>query len=330
MSASRADIGRPITDAWPSLRGQFALARRLFGAGGDRLVATWLAEQLAHVDDAAFADLFAEHLRKATIPARDYAHRVVDNDGLRLLGGIRFFNLDAARPFVDVIALNGAPQTTLPDRESDAVWQRLRRAVSSAWAAFHPRRLRLLVPIDTTLPDDAETDLTVHAAAYQTMADSGASTTDETAVSVVPLDDLDVAVGMTEQRYAEVQRYDPDLAAAITPASRDELADCQAERGLFAIRHRETCVGLLAIRSDNVEWLAGDVVVEEVIDSAYAGKGLAAAAQRSLARSISGRHAIGRAGALLLGTINRRNIASRKTAERAGRPAIMRYAFLDL
>ena len=89
---------------WPSLDAHIELAQSLFGAGGPERVRAWFAAQLDRVTDPDFAQLFAEHIALPGVAEADFNHRIVERGGLRLLGGIRFFGGDAARPFVEAIA----------------------------------------------------------------------------------------------------------------------------------------------------------------------------------------------------------------------------------
>ena len=310
---------RALSD-WPSLVGHRDLADRLFGPAGRDRVQDWFDRQCDRVDDPEFARLFTDHISLPGIAPADYAHRVVRAEGCRVLGGIRFFNGRVDRPFVELVAWAA-------EDGSEAGWTRLRRMVLRDWAAFRPRSLRVLVPADTALPDDAVTDMTVHAATYRAMAAGPAA---ETAVHLTPFEDVRVAVRTMRQRYADVAATDAALAANVGATAQDDLAALHHAGRLLAILNDGRVVGLIATEAGAVAWVAGDVVVEQVIGTAHAGRGLAAAAQQTLARAMSAHPLSARADTLLLGTIDRHNIASRKAALRAGRPAILRYAFIPL
>ena len=84
-------------------------------------------------------------------------------------------------------------------------------------------------------------------------------------------------------------------------------------------------VGALAVCPDRIEWLAGDVVYEEVVDRRFGGCGYAASAQMAL----SDIETIDQ-DRLLIGTIDQLNQASRRTAVNAGRRPVLDYSFLPL
>ena len=58
-----------------SLREHRDLALDLFGARGALLVAQWLDDELAKVDDPAYPRLFTEHVTLPGVAPQDYAHR---------------------------------------------------------------------------------------------------------------------------------------------------------------------------------------------------------------------------------------------------------------
>lgn len=90
---------------WSSLSDQIKLANDLFGPPiGEQKVAAWLDEQISLVEDVDFAQQFASHVQLPGIEVRDYAHRHIRCAHGELLGGIRFYSRNTARPFVDVLA----------------------------------------------------------------------------------------------------------------------------------------------------------------------------------------------------------------------------------
>jgi RimJ/RimL family protein N-acetyltransferase len=74
-----------------------------------------------------------------------------------------------------------------------------------------------------------------------------------------------------------------------------------------------------------VGWIDADEINEEVVDADHAGHGYAASAQRAWA-SRQSHHG----DRMLVGTVDRLNEVSRRTAERAGRPRLLEDVFLLL
>ncbi len=296
---------------WPSLTPQIALAERLFAGRGAALLDVWLDRQVARISDPDFARFFSDHIDLPGIAPSDYTHRLVRAGASRLLGGIRFYGHDPARPFVEVIVHDFAD------------WKALRDCVTAEWRAFEPLHLRTLIAHGATLPPDAYVDVSIHLARYGEMAPPDGR------VRLTAFETASEAIAMTEARYRDLAQADPALARNISPASPDEFHAWHATGQIKAIRARigriEATVGLLAIAPGAVEWIEGDEVNEEVVARAYRGHGFAASAQRAWAA-----HADINPDRLLVGTIDRLNVASRRTAFKAGRDAVLNYALLPL
>ena len=296
---------------WPSLAPHLSLASSLFGERGEGLVRDWLAEHMARIDDPAFAKLFTDHIDLPGIEPADYKHRLVRTERGSLLGGIRFYGQDTTRPFVEVVAHDFGD------------WNALADAVASEWHPFAPLHLRTLGVHGHPLPPGAHVDMSIHLARYGDMAPPDGR------VTLASFGDVEDAVAMVARRYEELGGDDPALARNISAADPDDLRAWHRDGRLVAIHalvdgHR-TVVGLFAAAPGSVEWIAGDEVNEEVIAKRYNGRGFAASAQAAWAA----RDGVD-ADRLLVGTIDRLNVASRRTAERAGRPPVLDYVFVSL
>ena len=296
---------------WPSLAPQAALAKRLFGPRGPALMGSWLDAQVGHITDRDFARLFSDHIDLPGIAPSDYNHRLVRAAGGRLLGGIRFHGHDLARPFVEVVA---------HDFEG---WGALQDCVAAEWRAFAPLHLRVLVTSGAAVPPNAHLDVSVHLACLRDMAPPDGR------VTLAPFSEAEEAVAMVAARYRALAEIDPELARNVSVAEPDDLRAWHAEGHLVAIHAdvggAETTVGLLAIAPGAVAWIEGCEVNEEVVATAHGGHGFAASAQRAWAA-----RADVDPDRLLVGTIDRRNGASRRAAVRAGRSAVLDYVFLPM
>ncbi len=296
---------------WPSLAPQRALSARFPGAGGAASLERWLQTQLARVDDHDFARLFSDHITLSGVVQADFNHRYVRMRAGRFLGGIRFHGGDVTRPFVEIVAHDVAEIAALRD------------AVTQEWALFSPRALRLLLPPGLRPVGDAWLDMSIHAAPYAKMRRP------DDLVRLTPFACVEEAVAMVDARYHDLTRAAPALRRNLSPASARELADCHATGGLRAI-HADGAmtlrpVGLLAVRDGAVEWIEGDEIAEEIVTTAAAGRGVAARAQMVWAAAQQCNR-----DRLLIGTIDGLNPASRRSAENAGRPAVLDYVFVPL
>ncbi len=305
-------------ESWPSMAAHFAVAFRLFGDTGADLVRSWFAQQIDRVTDSQFAGRFSGHFGLPGIRPSDFNHRFIEQESMRLLGGIRFLGGNTAKPFVDIVASSIAD-----DAGQINDWHMLQQIVAERWRAFRPQALRVLLPEEHELPVDAIPDLIVHAASYGSIR--GNPEQYQRRVRLEPFGELAEAEEIVRARYGQLAVETPELARNITPASREELKESFDRGSLFAIRERLETVGLLATIDASVEWLNGDVILEEVVKAEHAGRGLAAEAQRALAQVM-----VECPSRLLLGTIHPENTPSRKTALRVGRSSVLRYVFVTL
>ena len=167
----------------------------------------------------------------------------------------------------------------------------------------------------------ARTDVTIHAARQRDM------TVPDGRVRLKPVADAEEAIEMARDRHALVAARTPDLARNITPARSDDLCAWHEANELHAIVAEGVTVGLLAIAPGSVAWIGGNRVNEEVVAAAHSGQRYAASAQAAWAAA----PAPDRDGdQVLVGTIDRLNLASRRSAELAGRPAVLEEVFVAL
>lgn len=304
--------------AWSSNIPNACVARKVLGDAGSDNLKLWFEQQVDRVSDPNFAQRFGDKRKSFDVPIEAFNHRMVERDTSRLLAGVRFLGGDASKPFVDLIAW-----TEIDAKDGAHNWPLIQHIVAAEWAAFRPFALRVFCTTELTLPEGSRIDQTVHAASYRDMA--ALPTGCSVHVKLERLADATVALRIVRQRYDQLAATEPDLAGRLYPASRNELQESANHGGLFGICSSGRMIGVLSTIVGNVEWLHGDVVLEEVVEPEYAGRNVAAAAQNALAKM-----QVNNANTLLLGTIDQRNLASRKTAERAGRPVMMQYAFLPL
>ncbi|MEP4198284.1 MAG: GNAT family N-acetyltransferase [Aliishimia sp.] len=299
---------------WPSLSAQLTLSKRLFGVTGPELLQNWLDDQAARINDLAFARLFSAHITLPGISEQDFNHRHVTAQNGSLLGGIRFFGGNAERPFVELIAHTF--------QESAGGIEALASLVRSEWRAFKPENMRLLLtPEQLNSFESAQSafiDMSIHAARYEDIKKPNGR------VELATFNNATAAIEIVEQRYRDVSEHDPDLAQNISAADPQDVQEWYDAGQIQAITAKDKTVGLLAIAPGNIEWMTGDEVNEEVISTPHTGKGYASEAQKAWAEQAQDQDK------LLLGTIDRLNPASRKTAEAVGRKAVLNYVFISL
>lgn len=293
-----------LDSTWPSLRDELDLAAALYGLRGRAMIGRWVDDQLARTEDLAFAREFSDHVDLAGVLPSDYLHRRVTTSAGTLLGGIRFYGRDITRPFIEIIA------------HSFTDLNRMRACVCQEWPLFAPRFLRVRVTPGRLTGAGVVLDESVYAAPYCDMHAANPN------VRLAPFGKVEDAEAIVTEAY---RRLDPDLARNITAATAAELDEWHRYDQLRAIHTPEGVVGLLAVVPGTIDWMDGDVINEEVIIFEHRGHGYAAAGQSAWAAE-PGRDR----RRLLIGTIDRHNTASRKTAEAAGRRRVLDAVFISL
>jgi hypothetical protein len=276
-------------------------------AAADRVEA-WLGRQYELIGERAFAERFHMHFPHFEADVLDYAHRIISTPKGSLLGGIRFYGGNTARPFVEIVAHDAALDAGT-----------LAAAAARSWSAFSPPMMRLLLD-PRSRPARARLDQTVHAARVSDMEAPGGG------VTLEPVQDPRDALHIVELRHRDLAASEPELAAEVSVADLDDLSACRQTGTLDFIVTQGGRAGVIATLPGEVAFLEGHVVAEEVVATACTGRGLASEAQRVLAYRLSASAPDG----LLIGTVHADNHASRISAERAGRPVVLEYVFVPL
>jgi RimJ/RimL family protein N-acetyltransferase len=269
----------------------------------------WLELELSRCADPAWNANFKKHFGLPRVTPDDFGNRLLTFGDMKVLGGIRFYGGNTSLPFVNILAWSGP-----------VGWAELIEIAKSEWSCFAPPRLRVLVDALPHHPG-AIIDQTVHAAQLEAVAQG------EPRLSLLNCDDPQEAAAIVERWYAELASDQPHLATEVLPADSEDLAECLDQGSLDWVMIDGALAGVVGTAPGEIDYLHGHVVVEEVLARAYRGKGFGHSIQKALARRLLESKANDE---LLIGTIHRLNHASRRTAENAGRQAILRYCFLPL
>ena len=277
-------------------------------AAARQRLSAWLDERLAHVGSRAFAARFRAHFDRFDAAPLDFAHRIVPAGDGEILAGIRFYGGDAERPFVDVMAWQDGLDVGA-----------VSAAVREAWHMFRPFALRIVQDPAQDV-SGAYCDQGIHAACVADMPATDGS------VALAPVTDIEEAHDLVREKHADLRSRAPEVAREVIPTDAEGLDACRRDGTLHFIVADGERAGLIATLPGQIEFVPGDVIVEEIVRTPFNGRGLAAAAQGALAATLRA----ARPEAVLAGTIHRANHASRISAQRAGRPAVLEYAFVDL
>jgi hypothetical protein len=297
-----------IVEQWPSLRDQVDVAERLFGPAGPRKVGEWVAEQAGFVGDGDFARTFSDHVHLPGIASLEYAHRHIRTFRGDLLGGIRFYSRNTARPFVDVLA------HSFDDMDA------LAACVHAEWSPFNVRYLRVQTrPHRLADRRNVLLDKSIHAARCRDVAPCDGR------VKLQRFDTPELAIEVVDDRYAQLAATDPALSYNLSPASPEDLRYWHAHKQMWAITRGEDTIGVFAVAPGALGWITGQEINEEAISTAHTGQRFATSTQCAWAHC----WAVDTTD-LLIGTIDRHNHASRATALRAGRPRVLDNVFISL
>lgn len=286
--------------------------------GFDTALERWLNLELSRCDDLSFGKRFQ---KGCPIPGAEPAHylnRIIELGGLgHVLAGIRFMGGAIERPFVDLIATERpfSDEIDAPD---------VLRALREHFARFHPQIIRVLWPY----PHPPTWSEGISTSIDQVLSIGVArktSPTPETFGDLATLAQASEASRALDAMYEAHFQGDPDSRRWLAPADLTELQRC-IELGyvLLIPGEQREIAGLLAAEETCSLGIPGFWMIEEIIHPSERQKGLASRGQRALTDWIATDHP----GALVCGTIDARNQASRRTAARAGRHEVMAYLWL--
>jgi GNAT superfamily N-acetyltransferase len=273
----------------------------------------WLEVELGRCDDPSWTQNFESHFVLPGVKQADFANRIVRAGESAVLGGIRFSGGDTNRPFVNLLAWTGYP-----------CWPQVLGSVAQAWAVFSPHQVRVLTQVS---PESVASvvDQTVHLAPLATVA--GTTEPLKSPLSLLPITDAGEAAAFVAGCYEQFHTDSPHLRTEALPADSDQIRSCMTEGAADWIVVDGRRVGVVATMPGEIDFVRGHVVVEEVLDREFKGRGLGRHIQHAAARRLLERFS---PGELLIGTIHRDNESSRRTAERAGRKEQLAYRWMPI
>lgn len=277
-------------------------------------ISSWLKMQISCCSDSSYSAIFSDHIDLPGIKSEDYLQRIIPvGDGL-LLGGIRFYNRNLERPFVDLMAWSGMPD-----------WDLWMAVIRREWAIFKPLHVRLLRgdPHDGMMLPEGCVDQSIHSGQINTLAQFPSLPS----LQLIDCENFQEAADYVAECHQAFASLNPSLALEVRPADAEDLAECLETGTLHFVILNNERIGLFATAWRAIEFIQGYVVVEEIIHPAFQGRGLAKYVQREAAALLN---KAGEGEKTMIGTIHAHNIASRKTAIGAGRPEILQYEFISL
>jgi len=280
-----------------------------------------LGEELALRTEPAQAERYRRHCPVAGVAADAYMLRELDlgADG-KAMAGIHFVGMDVRRPFVGVFARTQPLATP-------AALARLARRLRDELAAFQPERWRL----------------------WSTQADTAVERAPRARVGMFvvagrlgelrarPPRPVPIAVALRPCRAAHVyaeylevfERFfdaHPRWRGRIQVETEERLAEAEAGGVLRRALVDGAHAGFFAAVPARERALTGFVMLEEILDTPFRGKGLAPTLQRMLLDDLAERSAD--PSAVVFGHIEHDNTPSLRTALAVGRHEVYRTVYL--
>ena len=280
-----------------------------------------LSSDVRRFSDDELAEQFQHHCPIPTATRDDYKNRWSELPGLgHALTGVRFRGLDMNRPFVEVVATT---QRVSAATDMQAVGENLRQAYN----LFHPKHVRFFVPehigLDLRRWPGAFWEKRYFAAPVEQMRQRAKP---EGYGRVALRRPSDMAFYARYQQVLE-ERFarQPELEEYTRVEVQEDLAEYLEEGTLFEVLVDGSWSGLVGVTRDAEQGLRGFVVIEIVLADSARGQGLGVAVQQRLVEALAFE-----SGDVLYGTIDARNTAAVKTAQRSGRVDLGGFLWLPL
>ena len=279
----------------------------------------WLRQELTRCHDMAFGERFMRGCPVDGATPQDYLNRILETDEVgRALTGIRFMGGDLERPFVDLIAT----EQTLRDGFDVAP---LVASLLHTYRHFQPRAVRVLWPHPSPPSWTVSASIQVHIDQVLSIGIVRRADALESSARLATLAQSTQVAAAVDAIYRAHFEQDPGSTRWLSPADLTEIQRCiELGHVLILPGEQDEILGILAVEEANMLGIPGFWVIEEVVHPEARGAGLASRGQRTLSSLLAN----DKPEALLCGTIDARNLASRRTAAHARRHETMAYSWL--
>ncbi|GGJ22712.1 GNAT family N-acetyltransferase [Deinococcus roseus] len=274
-----------------------------------------LEEEFQRLDDQDFAQGYFEHCQIAGTTPQDYLNHL---DG-ETLTGIRFWNRDLDRPFVDAVLVPELPN-------QPAGYLQLARGIAAHHAIFQPRHVRFFVPSHLDLgplPEGFLWEKRYLALPFREARSHPRPQRFEDVTLHVP-ENLDFHEDYL-QMYRDIAVLRPEHPEYATPETREDFEEMRQAGTLFQVFHQDQWIGVMAGSPAAEQGLSGYVVMEMLIRPEFQGKGLGEAAQRHLLERLPAQP-----DDVLFGTIDARNTSAIRAALKNHRQDVGGYLWVKV
>ncbi|CAM3528584.1 hypothetical protein VA7868_02273 [Vibrio aerogenes CECT 7868] len=276
---------------------------------------TFLSEHLAYCDDPDFSARFP--FEQTGLDQSFFLQKVIHTDGEAYLTGPRYLGGDINQPFIELLA-STAPVTAEAARQ-----------IFDRWQPLQAKEIRILRRPGANLP--GVTDQLIYIGEIPQTPDEPSlnkpflnKQDNNVRLRTAQSADLDWCQQAIETSYQETFRQLPQLKGQLEPTEGTALKDAITHASAWIIEEEGIPAGLIICAPDAYAFIGGYCITGEIILPQFRGRNLAAKAQRQLSRQ----RLTHPENHLLIGTIARDNIPSRRSAEKAGRKALLEYAFM--
>lgn len=277
-----------------------------------RTLCSWLEKWIYGHEERCFDISFAERFpwKEMGLLRTCFLQRKLRINGQYFLTGARYRGGDINCPFIDIVA------------SSAAIDDSVLKAVSQEWAGLKPQHIRQLIP--GYHPCRGVTDQLIYASC---LPDGPKYYDDALTLKTAASADFEWCRQALAEAYQHTFSTIPALTDSLCSLDNEDLDSHILQGNAYIIGEKGVRVGLIVCEKEDVAFLKGYRISEEVILPAFRGRSLASRAQRLLHNHLS--H-LSREACLMTGTILPENFPSVRTAEKAGRTCLLRYEFLPV
>jgi len=284
------------------------------------LIKSHVERNFERLEKDDYADRFFDYHYVDGSEPGDYQHQVIElSKGNKLMTGIRFFNLEKNKAYIEI-------EHTNFKQWNIELFNEAALAIKERYKIFKPFAFRILSSVDYAKQFpilNIEKDLSFYVGLKGNILsiEKPVKYDEVTLVRPENLDFYSLYQGAVEFYIDE----NPGSEQYVFALSRKEIERLHKNRTLFCPYIDEQWAGVIAVDRSSEKYLEGYLIVEEVIIKKFRGRNFAAAIQHKLIEMIPGDDFT-----LIYGEIHENNIPSRKTAARNGRIRSGTYYFINI
>jgi hypothetical protein len=273
---------------------------------------SWLEKWIDGHEEKCSDNTFAERFpwKEMGLPRTYFLQRKLCINSQYFLTGARYKGGDISSPFIDIVASSAAI-------DDDVI-----KAVSREWAKLKPLHIRHLSPGYHTF--QGVTDQLIYASC---LLNGPEYYDDAITLKTAAIADFEWCLQALAEAYQHTLSTIPALTGHLCSINNEDLLSHILQGNAYIVQEQGVRAGLIVCEKEDVAFLKGYRITEEVILPAFRGRSLASRAQRLLRNHLY--HFSGEA-CLITGTILPENCPSIRTAEKAGRACVLRYEFLPV